>query len=73
MRDKLDSNYLKKLNINAEYVKIYFKFKKLGHYDIYNGKTITIKSKDGRECFDTGLTLNQFIAKFAGVKVKEKE
>ena len=73
MRDVFDTKYLKSKNINAEYVKAYYKFKPVGHYDIYNGKTVTIRSKDGREIFDTGLTPNQFFEKFGGVKVKEKD
>ena len=31
-----------------------------GHYDIYNGETVTIESKDGRDVIDTEMSKEEF-------------
>lgn len=69
-RKKFTTDFFRKNGIDAEEVKAEY-VSKGGHYDIYNGETITIESKDGRDVIDTGLSKQQFIY-FYG-KCNEKE
>ena len=43
-----------------------------GHYDIYNGSTVTIESKDGRDVIDTGMSKEEFFKTYGKNKEEEK-
>lgn len=58
---KFNEKYLEKFGIDAEEVKAEYVHNG-GHYDIYNGTTITIESKDGRDIIDTKLSKEEFFA-----------
>ena len=49
---KFNENYLEQNGIDAEAVKDDY-VNNGGRYDIYNGETVTIESKDGRDVIDT--------------------
>ena len=52
---KFNEKYLEQNGVDAEEVKEEY-VDDSGHYDIYNGETITIESKDGRDVVDTGMS-----------------
>ncbi len=56
---KFNENYLEQNGIDAEAVKDDY-VNNGGRYDIYNGETVTIESKDGRDVIDTGMTKEEF-------------
>ena len=58
---KFSEKYLKQNGVDAEAVKEEY-VDKISHYDIYNGETVTIESKDGRDIIDTNLTKDEFFA-----------
>jgi predicted membrane protein len=57
---KFNENYLEQNGVDAEEVKEEYVGGNGGHYDIYNGDTITIESKDGKDVIDTGMTKDEF-------------
>ena len=61
---KFNLKYLKKNGIDAEEVKKEYVGKFGGRYDLFDGPTITIRSKDGRDVIDTELTREQFFNVF---------
>ena len=64
---KFSEKYLKQNGVDAEAVKEEY-VDKISHYDIYNGETITIESKDGRDIIDTKLTKDEFFAIYGNQK-----
>ena len=62
--DKYPDWFFEKHNISPHYVKKKLKCTPVGHYDIYKGKTVTIRDKDGKVVRDTKLTEEEFIAKY---------
>lgn len=64
-------SYLEQNGVDAEEVKEEY-VSNGGHYDIYNGDTVTIESKDGRNVIDTGMTKNEFFDTY-GKKDEEKK
>lgn len=62
---KFSESYLEQNGIDAEEVKEEY-VSNGGHYDIYNGETITIESKDG-----TGISKEEFFKTY-GYNKKEK-
>ena len=71
MIDKFNDNYLKKKGVNAHMVKDEFNCCPWSRYDIYNGDTVTIRSKDGRKVIDTGMTPSEFFEEY-GTQNKER-
>lgn len=69
---KFNDRYLKQNGIDAEEVKSEY-VSNGGHYDIYNGDTITIESKDGRNVIDTGLTKQDFFNTYSNNYSKENK
>ena len=69
---KFSDGYLKQKGVDAHEVKNDYGCKPVSHYDIYNGKTVTIESKDGREVIDTGLTKEQFFDAYGYSKSEER-
>ena len=63
--------YLEQNGIDAEEVKEEY-VDNGGHYDIYNGSTVTIESKDGRDVIDTGMSKEEFFKTYGKNKEEEK-
>ena len=72
MVDKFNDKFLKKKGVDAHYVKGEFSCYPFGRYDIYNGNTITIRSKDGRKVIDTEMTPDEFFEAFGNGASKER-
>ena len=58
-KKKFNERYLEQNGIDAEEVKAEY-VSNGGHYDIYNGETVTIESKDGRDVIDTEMSKEEF-------------
>ena len=68
---KFNESYLAQNGIDAEEVKEEY-VDNGGHYDIYNGSTVTIESKDGRDVIDTGMSKEEFFKTYGKNKEEEK-
>lgn len=68
---KFNESYLEDNGIDAEEVKSDY-VSDGGHYDIYNGDTITIKSKDGRDIIDTGMSKEEFFSFYGNYNEEER-
>ena len=64
-------NYLAQNGIDAEEVKDEY-VSDGGRYDIYNGDTVTIERKDGRDVIDTGLTKDEFFRRYGNSEEEER-
>lgn len=69
---KFSDSYLKQKGVDAHEVKDDYGCRPVSHYDIYNGKTITIESKDGREVIDTEMSKEQFFQAYGYSKSEER-
>ncbi len=69
---KFSESYLEQNGIDAEEVKEEY-VSNGGHYDIYNGETITIESKDGRDVIDTGMSKEEFFETYGYNKEEEEK
>ena len=69
---KFSEGYLEDNGVDAEEVKEEY-VSNGGKYDIYNGETVTIESKDGRDVIDTGMTKKEFFETYGNEKDDEKE
>ncbi len=68
---KFSDSYLKQNGIDAEEVKDEY-VSNGGRYDIYNGETVTIESKDGRDVIDTEMSKEEFFKIYGKNKEEEK-
>ena len=69
---KFSDSYLKQNGIDAHEVKDDYGCHPVSHYDIYNGETVTIESKDGREVIDTEMSKEQFFEEYGHPKSEER-
>ena len=68
---KFNLDYLEKNGVDPEEVKEEYTSEG-GHYDIYNGETVTIESKDGRDIIDTGMSKEEFFRYYGNNEEEEK-
>lgn len=61
---KFSDSYLKQYGVDAHMVKDEYRAKPNGHYDIYNGQTVTIRDKSGKLFEDTGMAPKEFLEVF---------
>lgn len=69
---KFSDSYLKQNGIDAHEVKDDYGCRPVSHYDIYNGETVTIESKDGRVVIDTEMSKEQFFEEYGHSKSEER-
>ncbi len=68
---KFSEKYLEDNGIDAEEVKDEY-VSDGGKYDIYNGDTVTIESKDGLDVIDTGMSKDEFFETYGYDKEDER-
>ena len=65
---KFNDGFLKGNGIDAHEVKEDYGCRPWGHYDIYNGDTVTIRDKKGNIRVDTGMTKDEFVEAYGNTK-----
>jgi hypothetical protein len=65
---KFNDGFLKSNGIDAHEVKEDYGCKPWGHYDIYNGDTVTIRDKQGNIKADTGMSKDEFVSEYGSTK-----
>lgn len=58
---RFSDSFFSQHKIDAHEVKSDYGCHPVSHYDIYNGKTVTIESKDNSVVIDTEMSMQQFI------------
>ena len=69
---KFSDSYLESQGVNAHEVKEDYGCHPLSHYDIYNGETVTIESKDGKDVIDTEMGKEEFFKVYGNNKEEGK-
>lgn len=69
---RFSESFFKSNGIDAHEVKDDFGCRPVSHFDIYNGKTVTIESKDGSIVIDTELTKEQLIEVYGSSLRRER-
>lgn len=68
---KFSDSYLKSEGVDAHEVKEDYSCYPLSHYDIYNGKTVTIESKDRKTVIDTEMSKEEFFKVYGDKKEED--
>lgn len=69
---KFSDGYLKSNGVDAHEVKEEYGCSPVSRYDIYNGKTVTIKDKSGKLYADTGMSKDEFFSVYGNIDEKVK-